>query len=430
MQSLNAWLSSSADSKGGALLFIDLDDFKKVNDTLGHEAGDKLLYIVGKSLRKLLPEGTFLSRFGGDEFIVFKPDFDDVEGIEQLIQDILNMFQDKINNKVRMIHTTCSIGIACYPEDGKSSDLLLKNADTAMYNAKKIGKNTYSFYNSDMTKSLDRKIMIETALRGAIGNDSLYLMYQPIVDINTGKTISVEALIRLKDDKVGFVSPGEFIPIAEETGLIIPTGSWVIEEALQAINKCHDKGHNNLGVTINVSAIQLREKKFLSKLKDAVKKINVPLDLIKLEVTETVLMDNIDNNIELFKEIRNMGIKIALDDFGTGYSSLNYLRIIPLDILKIDKSFIDEVTTSSTLSEIVDSIISMAHALNIVVVAEGVENKQQLDILRQKGCDLIQGYVYSKPLMLEKLQEKLENETDLEENKLVDEVSFDKVTII
>ena len=418
MKSLNAWVSSADGSKGGGLLFIDLDDFKKVNDTLGHEEGDKLLSFVGKSLRQILPRGTFLSRFGGDEFVVFKPDFEDKSEIDEMIDNIFMMFEEKVNNNVRSIHTTCSIGVACYPGDGKNSDSLLRNADTAMYRAKEIGKNTYSFYNSEMTETLDRRIMIETAIRGAITNGNLYLMYQPIVDVKSEKTVAVETLVRLNDEKVGFISPAEFIPISEETGLIVPTGDWVMKEAIKSITECHDKGYTHLGVTINVSAIQLREENFLSKLKKIVKKINIPMELIKLEVTETVLMDNLEKNIELFNKIREMGIKIALDDFGTGYSSLNYLRIIPLDVLKIDKSFIDEVTSSPELSQIVDSIISMAHALNITVVAEGVENKEQLEILKEKGCDLIQGYVYSKPLMPEKLQERLENEAKLEENRL------------
>ena len=410
MESLETWLSPKEEVKDAALLFIDLDDFKKINDTLGHEVGDKLLNYAAKVLRYIIPQDSFISRFGGDEFVIFKTKIFDISEVQEMVYAILNIFQDPIHIDGKDIHITCSIGIALYPLDGISADVLLKNADTAMYKAKELGKNTYSFYAPDMSKSLDRKLMIEGALREAISKNTLYIQYQPIVDIKTQKTVAVEALLRLKDNELGFISPGEFIPIAEEAGLIISAGDWVIEKALTELNYYRLQGYENLSITINVSSLQMKDRSFLEKLKVTVKNTKVPPELIKLEVTESVLMENVEKSIELFHEIKGIGIKLALDDFGTGYSSLNYLRSIPLDILKIDKSFIDEITVSSVQSEIVDSIIGMAHTLNILVVAEGVETEEQFKILRDKGCDLVQGYFFSKPLMPNQLGERLEEE--------------------
>ena len=410
MESLETWLSPGEAIKDAALLFIDLDDFKKINDTLGHEMGDKLLNYVAKVLRHIIPQDSFISRFGGDEFVIFKTSVSDLGEIQEMVYSILNIFQDPIRIDGKDIHITCSVGIALYPLDGTSGDILLKNADTAMYKAKDNGKNSYSFYAPDMSKSLDRKLLVEGALREAIGKNTLYLQYQPIIELKTGKTVAAEALLRLKDDELGFISPGEFIPIAEETGLIIPTGDWVIENALRELSYYRLVGYESLSITINVSSLQMKDRNFIDKLKLMVQNAKIPPEFIKLEVTESVFMENVEKSINLFREIKKMGIKLALDDFGTGYSSLNYLRSIPLDILKIDKSFIDEITTSRVLSEIVDSIIGMAHTLDILVVAEGVESEEQLSILKEKGCDFIQGYFFSKPLMPNQLEERLQEE--------------------
>lgn len=410
IESMDGWLSSDEIIKDAALLFIDLDNFKRINDTQGHEIGDKLLNAVGKMIREILPADAFIGRFGGDEFVIFKSDVSDVQEVNDLIYTILNLFNKKVEVDNKKVHLTCSMGVAMYPVDGRDSTKLLKNADTAMYKAKENGKNSCSFYAPSMTQTLDRRLLIEDALRDAISNNSFQLQYQPIVDIHTNKTVGCEALIRLVDSELGFISPGEFIPIAEETDLIIASGDWVMEKALETLAYYHEIGFKDFCININVSSIQMKEPNFLSKLKAVIEKTKVPMQAIKLEVTETVLMENIEASRALFDEIKAMGIKLALDDFGTGYSSLNYLRNIPLDVLKIDKSFVDEITTSKVLSEIVDSIISMAHALDITVVAEGVETENQLAVLREKGCDLIQGYYYSKPLNLEVLEMRLESE--------------------
>lgn len=397
--------------KNAALLFIDLDDFKRINDTLGHDVGDKILNYVGNQLREVLSQDTIVGRFSGDAFVVFKAQLRCMSEVHELICTILNLFKHKIDvGTANSVHITCSMGVAICPTDGKDSAMLLRNADTAMYKAKEDGKNSYSFYTPAMTQKLDRRLLIEDALREAIGKRSFKIQYQPIIDAKTQKTIGCEALVRLMDSELGIVSPGEFIPIAEETSLIIEVGDWVMENALYSLKAYHDKGYKDFYMNINVSSIQIKQPNFLDKFIDILEKTQAPKEFVKLEVTETVLMQNINTSAQLFSRIKGLGIKIALDDFGTGYSSLNYLRSIPLDILKIDKSFIDEITTSNMLSEIVDSIMNMAHALDIVVVAEGVESNDQFELLKEKGCDLIQGYYFSKPLDGEDLEIRLKDE--------------------
>ena len=411
IETVDDFILQASEHQRGVLLFVDLDDFKKVNDVLSHDIGDKVLNYIGKKITEVLPQDALVGRFGGDEFVIFKSLKDGMDEVHEMIYNLLNLFQNKVVlEEVNNVHLTCSIGIALYPDDGKNSGTLLKNADTAMYKVKETGKNSYSFYTKAMSQQLDRKLLVEEAVREAIGKNSFYLQYQPVVDLNSGYTTGCEALIRLVDDKLGFISPGEFIPIAEETDLIIETGDWVLDKALTTLKALHDKGYSGFTMNINVSSAQIKEEDFVQKLSEVIQKVGVLPQCIKLEVTESVVMEQVEKSIELFNQIKALGIKIALDDFGTGYSSLNYLRSIPFDLLKIDKSFVDEITTSKELSEIVDSIIAMAHALNIVVVAEGVEDEMQLEVLRRKGCDYIQGYYYSKPLNEEKLEERLKEE--------------------
>ena len=394
--------------KDAALFFVDLDDFKKINDTMGHEVGDNLLNYVADKIKTLICGDVVISRFGGDEFVIYKSSMSDIKEIKNIARKILNIFKERIIINDHVIHITCSIGIALYPLDGTDCKILLKNADTAMYRAKEQGKNSYSFYDEDMSKVLTRKLVVESALREAVGGiEGLYLQYQPIVEIESGKTVGAEALIRLKTDQLGYISPGEFIPIAEETGLIISVGDWAMRKAIDTLSYYRQQGYEKFSININVSAVQIQNRDFMKKLKNYIRQVGISPECIKIEVTETVLMQNLESSRVIFEEIKEMGIKLALDDFGTGYSSLNYLRNIPLDVLKIDKSFIDEVTVSAELSEIVDSIINMAHTLGILVVAEGVETKEQLELLKHKGCDLIQGYVFSKPLMQEELAMRL-----------------------
>ncbi|WP_180270789.1 EAL domain-containing protein [Sporanaerobium hydrogeniformans] len=409
MEILKEWLKPGSDTNSAALIFIDLDNFKNINDTLGHEKGDKLLTLVAQQLKQFLPSDTLICRFGGDEFVIFKTNFKNLEEITELARDLLRVISEGSLMDEMLVHISCSMGIALYPTDGSSYEVLLKNADTAMHRAKATGKNKYNFYDENMSKILDRKLIIERILREAIDARYLYLQYQPIIDLKTGSIVAAEALLRVKAENIGFVSPDEFIPIAEETGLIIPIGEWVFERSIEELEKMRKLGYEEMEISINVSSIQLKQPDFLGRIKEIINRHQVPTHRIKLEITESVLIENLDENINVFKKIKDMGMKIALDDFGTGYSSLNYLRIIPFDILKIDKSFIDEIVQSQPLAEIVDSIISMAHSLNIQVVTEGVETKEQLAIIEEKGCDMVQGYIFSKPLLPIDLREFIQH---------------------
>ncbi len=405
MEILKEWLALGSNTGNAALFFIDLDNFKNLNETLGHKMGDKLLIYVGQTMKRILPNDTLICRFGGDEFVVFNNHFESFHAIEEMTYELLGMFKEKILIEDKVIHMTCSIGVALYPADGSNCEELLKNADTAMYKAKGTGKNRCKFYDEHMSRSLDRKLIIEKTLREAITGNYLYVQYQPIINIQTGAIVAAEALLRLNGEEIGFVSPTEFIPIAEETGLIINIGEWVLETAMQQLENLRQLGHEDIGMTINVSSIQLQHPNFIENVKRILSKHSVPPHLIKLEITESVLIENLEKNMDLFKQIKELGMRIALDDFGTGYSSLNYLRSIPFDVLKIDKSFVDEIVQSQSLEDIVDSIISMSHSLGIEVVAEGVETKEQLQIIKNKKCDMVQGYVFSKPLLEKDLRE-------------------------
>lgn len=385
-------------SELGAVLFIDLDDFKRINDSLGHDIGDKLLKTICTKAKTLLNKNQLLCRFGGDEFLILMHHVQGREDIIDLSQKLISIFKNYFVIGNRQVYITCSIGICIFPIDGKDKNIILKNADTAMYKAKEKGKNTFEFYNEDMSNKILKDMVIEKAMRSGIENNDFYLQYQPQVNIESGKIIGVEALIRLKSDELGFVSPGEFIPLAEKNGLIIPIGDWVMETAIAKKLEWFNEGYGEVRMSINVSSLQIHQFDFLEKVKRLVKKYEINPHFLELEITESVLMESLDKNVAILQELRDMGIRTALDDFGTGYSSLNYLRTIPIDTLKIDKSFIDDICVNSKQGAIVDGIIEMAHKLGMNVVAEGIETVDQLKVMKEKKCDIVQGYVYSKPL--------------------------------
>ncbi|MDP4144278.1 MAG: EAL domain-containing protein [Bacillota bacterium] len=395
--------------KKGAVLFIDLDDFKKINDSLGHDVGDMLLKAISNKLIKLADGKDAICRFGGDEFLILRKDVVDKMEIIQLAKGLLKIFETSFDLAGKQIFITGSIGISIFPDDGLDKSIILKNADTAMYKAKEKGKNMYQFYNAEMSKGLMRNMIIEKALRTAIPNNELYLQYQPQVEIKTGRIVGNEALVRLKNDELGFVSPGEFIPVSEKTGLIIPIGEWVMKIACWQNMKWMNKGYDSRRISINVSSRQIQQLDFVEKVKNYISELGIPPQLVEIEITESILMESLESNVEILNELRKFGVRIALDDFGTGYSSLNYLRTIPIDTLKIDKSFIDDICFNETQGAIVDGIIQMAHKMGIEVVAEGIETRDQLEVLRQKGCDIVQGYIFSKPLHANELDIMLGN---------------------
>lgn len=397
--------SAKLSSQKGAVFFIDLDNFKNVNDTLGHEFGDKLIAKVGKELLQCIEDQGIVSRFGGDEFLIIQPGIECYADSTRLANKILNIFRDPLIIGEHQIFITASIGIAIYPDDGANVNEILKNADTAMYKAKGSGKNKYQFFQKLMSDEILRKTEISNALRNALNNDEFILYYQPQVDIKTGRIICFEALLRWKHPEWGMVGPNEFIPIAEETGLIIPIGEWVLKNACRQNKVWKDQGYKYDSIAVNVSSVQLQQSNFLEIIERILNEVDLDPQFLELEITESILMKYIEWNVKILSGLKSMGIKISIDDFGTGYSSLNYLKRLPINAIKIDKSFIDGIHLNSSDNSIVEGIILLAHKMELDVVAEGVEVIGQLNILKDMRCDTIQGYYFSKPYTAEEIEE-------------------------
>lgn len=389
-----------------AVLFIDLDNFKNVNDTLGHDYGDNLLKQISASLSSFTKEGDILARTGGDEFLFFKKNIESEHELSDFCSSLLSLSRIPIQINEETLLVSMSIGIARYPDNGTSVKELVKNADIAMYTAKSQGRNDFRFFNSTMESEINRKKEVIEILRESIKNHDLYLVYQPQASVHTGIITGYEALMRLENPVLGFISPAEFIPIAEECGLIRELGDWALYEACRFNKRIMDQGYKNIVVSVNISPAQLIGDSLLHVVKDVLATTGLPAELLELEITESILMDSIEHNLYIINCIKALGVKIALDDFGTGYSSLNYLTRIPINTLKIDKSFIDRIVVNAKDEFIADTIITLAHKMDIAVIAEGVEDIEQLKILQEQMCDILQGYFFSKPL-LEKDFEKL-----------------------
>lgn len=379
------------------IFFIDLDNFKSINDTMGHDFGDMLLKQVSARLMKVIKLEDIICRLGGDEFIILHPRSEKDE-ITQIADNLLKLFDKAFEIKDKQIYITSSIGIASFPRDGSDVNSILKSADAAMYKAKKQGRNRYAFYDEEIYLKLERKTHIQRILRTAIQNKELSVYYQPQYNSYNNEIYGFEALLRLNSKELGFISPAEFIPIAEDTGWINVIGKWVFIEACKQAKEWINKGFKFKSMAINISPAQLNQPDFFDMIKEIINTTKIEASLIEMEITETLLMKSIDSNIKTLNKLVDLGIRIALDDFGTGYSSLNYLRKIPLYNLKIDKSFIDNMSSNVKEEAIIENIIEMAHSMGLKVVAEGVENEQQLLTLKNIKCDFIQGYYFSKPL--------------------------------
>lgn len=399
-----ALTTASKTGEKGAVFFIDLDNFKRVNDTLGHHYGDKLLQSVAIAIKNAVGGNATVCRLGGDEFSILIRGITDKDDIIKICDKIINTYKNPFELDGKQIFTSVSIGVSLYPNDGINSNLLLKNADTAMYKAKDLGKNRYEFFNTNMFDEVLKKTKIEKGLRDALKNNELQLYYQPQIDCKTRKVEAMEALLRWKSNDFGFVSPAEFIPVAEETSLIVPIGEWVLRTACIQGKEWLDKGYNLGVMAVNVSIVQLQHPGFFNAVKTALKDSKLPPELLEIEITESVLMQCLDCNIELLNKLRQLGINIALDDFGTGYSSLSYLRILPINNLKIDKSFIDSIHLNYGDRSVVSGIIQLAHEMNLNVVAEGVEWQEQFRILQSMNCERVQGYFFSKPIPADKIE--------------------------
>ncbi|NLO08912.1 MAG: EAL domain-containing protein [Clostridiales bacterium] len=392
-----ALISSPGSNKSHAVYFVDLDNFKTVNDTLGHEYGDSLLIHTAKILTALGENG-MLARAGGDEFLIFRENIESRDEAINYASSIIERFKDPIELKGEFIYLSMSIGIALYPDNGLSPNALIKNADIAMYKSKDTGKNKYTLFDSKMEDELNRNTNIVDILRGAIENNDIYLQYQPQYDLATKSIIGFEALMRIRSDYMGFITPEEFIPVAEESGLIIELSAWLIREACMFSKKLIDHGISPRYVSVNISSVQINRPGFIDFLSDILDETGLPPEYLVLEITESTLVSSIMDATKLLQNLQSLGVKISLDDFGTGYSSLNYLTKMPINTLKIDKSFIDNICTSKKDARIAETIISLAHSLKIQVVAEGVETEEQLELLKEKKCDIVQGFVFSHPL--------------------------------
>ncbi|MCZ8154887.1 MAG: EAL domain-containing protein [Leptospira sp.] len=381
--------------------FFDIDNFKFINDSLGHAKGDMLLQMVGERLKSIMPEVDTVARFGGDEFAILKLDVGSKNEAAEFAQKVLTILSQPYHISERDLYTTISMGIALSPNDGTATQELLKNADMAMYKAKELGRNNYRFYTPELIERSQKRLYIENSLRKAIINKELSLFFQPQISMHTDRVCGAEALIRWKHPERGWVPPIEFIPVAEDSGMIEAIGDWVLNEAcrLKAIwNLDNMVGFN---VSINVSGKQLKRSHWAPKVQSTLNKHGIKPEEIELELTESSIMENPEKSIEAFRYLSSLGIRVSIDDFGTGYSSLSYLKKIDADVLKIDRSFVIDLETNEDDQAICRAIINMAVSLGMEVIAEGVETEIQRDLLKKFGCHIIQGYYYSKPLTVE-----------------------------
>lgn len=389
--------SARRNSTSGAIMFIDLDRFKYVNDTLGHSAGDELIRRVSTRFRTCLRASDVIARLGGDEFVVALIDIARPDDAAVVAQKIMAIFASPFLIEGREISISASIGISVFPADGASVEDLIKNADIAMYRAKDQGRSSFLFYSSDMNvRSLER-LEMESSLRRALDRKELLLHYQPQVDIATGKIIGAEVLLRWKHPDLGMVSPAQFIPMAEETGLIVPIGQWVMEQAVMQNKAWLDAGIDVVKLAVNLSAQQFRAN-LVDEVSSVIARHRLPNDLLELEITESMIMRNTNDVIDMLRALDFLGVPMSLDDFGTGYSSLSYLKRFPIKKLKIDQSFIRSIPRDADDIAITRAIIALSKSLGLKVIAEGVETRQQLDFLRCEGCDEIQGYLFSHPV--------------------------------
>jgi len=390
-----------------AIMFIDLDRFKIINDTLGHDTGDRLLKQVAERLLGCLRQGDTISRLGGDEFTVILTRVGHVDDVTHAAQKIIASFDPPFRMGEREMFMSPSIGITLYPFDDTTPENLLRNADAAMYHAKEMGRNTFRFYTAELNRRAAKRLATETALRHALERDEFLLHYQPQVDLKTGRVTGMEALIRWRHPEMGLVPPLEFIPLAEETGLIVPIGEWVLHTACTQAKRWHQAGFRHLKMAVNLSGRQFQQKNLVDQVKSALKKTGLPARCLDLELTESLLMHNTGQTLTAMKKLSKLGVDFSMDDFGTGYSSLSYLKRFPIDTLKIDRAFVRDITTDPDDAAIAQAIIAMSHSLGVHVIAEGVETAKQLAFLRANRCDAMQGYYFSKPIPAEDMNRLL-----------------------
>ncbi len=398
------------DKQGLAVMFLDLDHFKLINDTLGHSVGDQLLQDVAHRLKDTLRGTDTIARMGGDEFALLLTRVTHAENVARVAQKIFHVFKPPFNFGGHDFHITPSIGITLYPTDGEDPQTLLKNADTALYRAKEQGRNVYQFYTPAMNAKTLERLVLENNLRRALERKEFVIYYQPRVKINTKQIIGMEALVRWQHPEQGLISPVKFIPLAEETGLIMPLGEWVLRTACAQTKAWQEAGFPPLRVGVNLSARQFQQPNLVERVAQVLKETGLHPHYLELEITESAAMQNAEYTLPVLYHLKEMGIHISIDDFGTGYSSLSYLKKFPFHTLKLDQSFIRDLATDPNDAMIAKVVITLAHGLKLEVVAEGVETQEQLDFLKQLQGDEVQGYLFSKPLPAKEFEELLRQE--------------------
>lgn len=387
-----------------AVMFIDLDRFKRINDTLGHGVGDQALKVIARRLREAIRESDTVARLGGDEFTVILEDIEDIRHVAQIAQSLLNVVGQPIDTNGQTVFVTPSIGISIYPDDGTDQKQLLMQADRAMYEAKDEGKNNFRFFATQMTSSSMERITLESELRNALANDEFRLHYQPVFDLRSGAIVSVEALLRWQHPTRGLLGPGAFITTAEDSALIVPIGAWVLREACRQARLWIEEGFSFGRIAVNLSARQCRHEQFLHDLTEILSDTGLPPARLQLELVESMAMTGNGVTESLLGELARRGVSLAIDDFGTGYSSFTYLQTLPVDTVKVDRSFLAVIDAHRRESAILRAIVAMAHSLGLTVVAEGVENEEQLRFLREIGCDRGQGFLLARPVGAELLK--------------------------
>ncbi|HEX6639455.1 MAG TPA: EAL domain-containing protein, partial [Thermoanaerobaculia bacterium] len=381
-----------------AVLFLDLDRFKVINDSLGHNIGDQLLQAVAARVQACVRDSDTVARLGGDEFTVRLPRLHRSDDAAPVASKIIEAVRYPFHIEGREFFITTSIGISLFPEDGTDAESLIKNADTAMYQAKEVGRDNYQLFNALVNANALQRIALEHGLRKAMASDELAVHYQPIYDMQTGQTTGMEALLRWTHPQMGAVPPATFIPLAEATGIMIPIGTWALRQACEQAKAWHDAGHDSLSLAVNLSVTQLQQIDLVDRVRTILAETKFPAASLELEITESSAMQSPETSIRTLFELKKLGIRISLDDFGTGHSSLSYLKRFPIDTLKIDQSFVHDITTDPDTAAIVTAIIAMAHSLRLKVIAEGVEYPEQAHFLREQGCDQMQGYLMTPPI--------------------------------
>jgi diguanylate cyclase (GGDEF)-like protein len=381
-----------------ALMFIDLDRFKYVNDSLGHDVGDRLLVEASRRIKAVIRDSDTLARLGGDEFTVVLSTLARCEDAALVADKVIEAMHAAFHIGGNEVYIGASVGIAVYPRDGEDFVTLTKNADAAMYLAKQAGRGRYAFFTAEMQQANARRLALEAGLRSALDLNQLHLQYQPKLDIDTQRVLGLEALLRWTHPQLGAVPPGEFIALAEEIGVIVPIGKWVLENACAQLKEWREAGHPQLRLSLNLSARQFQHEGLVDEVRQVLARLELAPEALEFELTESLLMDDAGRSLEVIQALRGLGSSISIDDFGTGYSSLSYLKKFPIQALKIDRSFVRDIATDPDDAAIVRAIVSLADRLRLQVVAEGVEDSAQHEFLRREGCRLVQGYYYARPM--------------------------------